>query len=302
MREQPPHSKVIMKNKELRDKLFASGVQALQKITDKQNETYICPICIRRFSRQALRDKKLSLDHVPPASIGALIKILTCKECNNTSGNSIDANMANHNKVGKFAHAVLNNRDEESEFRVKLNNSLNYDLKIKKNYFELSPSGNDPDSLKKFEIILNDFKNKKTWNRCKLTLSYYVKLNPWLAKVGDLRTAYLIAFAAFGYKYALRARLHCVREQIWNPREHLLDHFHSPIIDAAQKNHVLAIANKPFEFVFVQFNQTRVFLPWINGPTDVYKELASFAFEKDSQISGSEIPWPKYPHYRLDYT
>jgi hypothetical protein len=46
--------------------------------------TYVCPICRKPFTVEALDDGRLSKEHVPPQSVGGYELLLTCTECNNT--------------------------------------------------------------------------------------------------------------------------------------------------------------------------------------------------------------------------
>jgi hypothetical protein len=44
---------------------------------------YGCPLCLRLFRRDQI--DQLSLDHVPPKSVGSKLKVLTCKTCNSVA-------------------------------------------------------------------------------------------------------------------------------------------------------------------------------------------------------------------------
>ena len=49
---------------------------------------YGCPLCLCLFSRDQIED--LSLDDVPPKTVGAKLKVLTCEACNSTAGHQLD--------------------------------------------------------------------------------------------------------------------------------------------------------------------------------------------------------------------
>jgi|SRR5580700_4903832 len=53
--------------------------------------TYVCPICRKPFTVEALDDGRLSKEHGPPQSVGGCELLLTCTECNNTAGTKLDA-------------------------------------------------------------------------------------------------------------------------------------------------------------------------------------------------------------------
>ena len=53
--------------------------------------TYVCPICRNPFTVEALDDGRLSVEQVPPQSVGGRELLLTCTACNNTAGTKLDA-------------------------------------------------------------------------------------------------------------------------------------------------------------------------------------------------------------------
>ncbi|MDP1817276.1 MAG: hypothetical protein Q8K92_22660, partial [Leadbetterella sp.] len=80
---------------DLRRKLFHKFSNHLKFIMEKGfipklelqfQDTYICPVCLRQFSEDALeRDapNMLTAEDAPPASLGGRKIALTCLECNN---------------------------------------------------------------------------------------------------------------------------------------------------------------------------------------------------------------------------
>jgi len=52
--------------------------------------TYVCPICRKPFTVEALDDGRLSKEHAQPQSVGGH-EFLTCTACNNTAGTKLDA-------------------------------------------------------------------------------------------------------------------------------------------------------------------------------------------------------------------
>ena len=56
-------------------------------------KSYICPLCIRLFTEKDLDQAVkncLTLEDIPPKSLGGKPILLTCKECNNESGTKLD--------------------------------------------------------------------------------------------------------------------------------------------------------------------------------------------------------------------
>ena len=132
-----------------------------------------------------------------------------------------------------------------------------------------------------------------------LTPQVRLKLRP--SKISDLRAGYLVAFAAFGYRYALDRRLDPVRQQILNPEEEIISGFWSFLGRSAPTMRKLVFTSEPFEALLVIIDKTLITLPWIKGP-DVYK-LTSPTQAEDRRIKfrGTEIRWPSQLQMALDF-
>lgn len=60
------------------------------------DKTYVCPLCLDQFSEESLLQNSvnpLTLEDVPPVSLGGHANILTCKRCNNLCGQTIDSHL-----------------------------------------------------------------------------------------------------------------------------------------------------------------------------------------------------------------
>lgn len=70
------------------------------KITSKGyiggQEYYLCPIALTLHARDDIKTGQLTIDHVPPKSLGGKPLILTNKEINNTDGQSSDKKLLNY--------------------------------------------------------------------------------------------------------------------------------------------------------------------------------------------------------------
>jgi len=58
-----------------------------------KHPTYICPICLKEFGPLDEGENHLTLEHVPPETLGGKANILTCSKCNNEAGYKIDAHL-----------------------------------------------------------------------------------------------------------------------------------------------------------------------------------------------------------------
>src|SRR4051812_45260602 len=75
----------------IRSEVLQPGVKITDEIGDVRdlddpilNSWYVCPQCSRAFHHSAIvmKPPALTLEHVPPESVGGNTLVLTCKECN----------------------------------------------------------------------------------------------------------------------------------------------------------------------------------------------------------------------------
>lgn len=83
-------------NRLILENLFEIYSKSLNLIDPKIGESFVCPICLNKFSRNAIDRRSLSLEHVPPKCIGHSIVTMTCTECNNSVGNHLQNQMKNY--------------------------------------------------------------------------------------------------------------------------------------------------------------------------------------------------------------
>jgi hypothetical protein len=88
-----------MKPAEWRERRFVEGSAALRRYfaaigrsdaLPPTGEYYVCPCCMRVHGREALSDGALTIEDVPPKSVGGRRLVLTCKQCNSTAGTRLD--------------------------------------------------------------------------------------------------------------------------------------------------------------------------------------------------------------------
>lgn len=57
------------------------------------DELYLCPISLNLYSIESLKNKELTIEHVPPKSLGGKELVLVAKEVNNTDGHTSDKDL-----------------------------------------------------------------------------------------------------------------------------------------------------------------------------------------------------------------
>ncbi|MFA5816346.1 MAG: hypothetical protein WC865_12065 [Bacteroidales bacterium] len=182
---------------------------------------YICPLCLNGFEESTLDQKHqnpLTLEHIPPSSLAGRPMILTCKNCNNKSGEKLD-------------HLILTSFTAEAFLAGKKNMPINAKISINdQNRFSVSAeiSGD-----KEFEFLAQG-KNpryarsqmdslKTDWQNSRMKLSFQVPAKGQVA-IGLLRIGYLRAYSFFGHALLIDANSSRLRNQIQNPNESNLPH------------------------------------------------------------------------------
>lgn len=81
--------------------IFSNNLELLKNhpkfdLKGEKTTGYICPLCFKIFDKNGLSkeyDDYLTLEDVPPKTLGGNVKLLTCKVCNNEQGSSLDKHL-----------------------------------------------------------------------------------------------------------------------------------------------------------------------------------------------------------------
>lgn len=192
----------------LREKLFKLYSDNLKMVIrygnlpiDHTSMPYICPLCKMGFSKDDIKSangvSNLTIEHIPPQSVGAKEIVLTCKSCNNEHGSKLDSQFHRKLEVEKFFNLTPGEK-MKAEFMV--NENVNT-----RGYFKLNENGgvdilfDGKRTNPKFEKQLIDFVEN---NSSKQSVSINFKLyNKQMARLSLLRAAYLWAFCKLGYAF-----------------------------------------------------------------------------------------------------
>jgi hypothetical protein len=246
------------------------------RVEPDEEDTYFCPICLSLFTREEGLSNKpeycLTLEDVPPASLGGKPLILTCKACNSWAGAELDSELGKKLNLEKFVKGSLNSSlntrlflDEKTHLAAKIRHHgetglfLEYDNEAKRS---------DRKNVTKFEEQLTS----KSLGKFKLRFTGFRLRRP---EVALLRIAYLFAFSRFGYGFLANLNLEPIRDQIRKPDENIL----------------------PPSEIFVDYPKEAVGVNIITAP----KELQSFLVVFDLTISdntsrhGVVLPGPTEP-------
>jgi hypothetical protein len=108
-------------NKQLRRRLrwFDEGAPILRLVLDRSGlgdmlpadgDFYACPCCLMAYPREAAEAGTLTEEHVPPKQLGGRSLLLTCKECNHTSGTNFDAHAVTRSHADDFVRGKVSRR------------------------------------------------------------------------------------------------------------------------------------------------------------------------------------------------
>ncbi len=186
------------------------------------NKTYICPICLRQFSEEALVADGtmdfLTEEDAPPASLGGTRIALTCKRCNSECGHKID-----------FQLKELLEYDENRRFVPGKAQFGTIDFQGKPVTVQIVSEGggqlkaihklktNNPQTLKAFIASVKSgstlvFNHKRH------------RLDSRKINYAILKTNYIITFSKFGYIFLLDPAYDIIRRQILHPEEKFISH------------------------------------------------------------------------------
>ncbi len=291
---------------------FNLGARAFAKafptILPEHDDTfYVCPLCMYAFTRQAIAAGSVTLEDVPPKSVGGKPLVLTCRRCNSRSGHELDAHVR---RAEDLVAGITGTLGRPQRVRivmgdVKLNALLETSADPRRRMLITGlPNNNAPKVRQAFEDHLERATGPgRRWDG--LTVEFYGEAySPSRADIGWLRAAFLLAFALFGYRYALNPALASVRRQIATPTEKVIERFKIALPPPFPSRRAFIRIQEPewLDALAVQFGRHVVFLPHTNDK-DFYERLDRGARDCGSEtvhFQGTEMPWPTGPAHRLD--
>ena len=278
---------------------FDRGAEALRRITGDPEATYGCPLCLEWVGN--IDD--LSFEHAPPASLGGKAIALTCKACNSLAGHTVDAEMRQFENIVDFGRQTL-----RKPLKVTFGtggSTMAALLTTEDGGVQVGglPANTNPVAHRAVVAHLKALAEAGTWEGQWMTVTWKGRWTPQGVRAGWFRSAYLVAFAAFGYRYILRPQINIVREQIRRPDIELAPR--AVMFDASLDpgSRQLALIERPrtLESVYVTIGRFAVLLPGLSNDRDVYVQIASRKrWPPRGSFSGTGYPWPSGPQHRCD--
>lgn len=184
-------------------------------------DSFICPICMNIIN---VEDKdNITLEDVPPESVGGRPMLVTCAKCNNDlGGGKLDCYL--HNELLVY-HLVKHpeNTTYKATFTlngVKIKGRARLENNSGKPKWHFTIDTNDRVNYPNFREELEN-----NWDGCNLQVDFNITSTKRIdeySNISILRSAYLMAFVNMGYMYILLENLDKVREQIQNRDKDIL--------------------------------------------------------------------------------
>jgi len=295
-----------MKEGALKRQFFKKGAAALRNLIEIDQECYCCPICKRLYPYEGFDSGELTIEHAPPEKVGGKPLALTCKKCNSVAGYSIDKAVVQRQRQLDFTRAIMG---QKSDFKGRGTFSfggekLNISFEVDNGIPSIKPLKeiNDPKKLKNNKDYMMQLKQTGIWGRQEFSITsddnYHIKHS----NVGDLKTAFIICFAFFGYTYALHKRLSPVRKQIMNYSEEIINGYWLPSDPKVTQKHFICLTETPIVGLAVKLDNSTIFLPWLDGPEDFYKHLEENYIDKGPfTFQGRIYNWPISLEMNMDF-
>lgn len=281
-------------SRDLKRRLFRAGAAAASKVLNT-NGLYYCPLCAKGFETEAIDSGELTLEHVPPKSRGGRGIILTCRKCNSTAGYMSDAHLARREKLNAFVETLIQKREGDGGMARlvvgdrEVNASVHYDGKV--TVLNVLSRHNDPAATHGFSEELR--RRAESNERLEINLTAKERYHKRLVDVGNLRAAYLICTAAFGYSFAFAPALRGVRAQINEPTRDLLPPWSVRMTEQINRQRI-AVSDAA-GIVLVSYGSDCVMLPWPSRGEEGFREASAAAVVgKRVTYPSVEWEWPTF--------
>jgi hypothetical protein len=296
-----------MNQPDLREQFFARGVEAFKRLTGSMKDVYVCPICERDFTHDAVVNRTLTIEHVPPESIGGTKMTLTCKTCNSTAGSEVDSEVQHRDDIMQL-HKMMFQKVGSFSTRARLEIDgvelhVQFDVVEGEVKISVLKDINNPAKFQAQMEYLQGLQESGKLEEVVLRLTPRIRFHIWRSQVSDLRSAYLAGFAGFGYTWAMHHALDPIREQIRSPDKHIVEHAWILRPRGFPPQNLIRGLREPAEGLAVFVGMTVVLLPWFTSPTDFYQRVGqSFTPERKLSIEGELLGWPEGMEMVVDFS
>ena len=184
-------------------------------------DAFICPLCLSIINKE--NTDNITIEDVPPESVGGQPILVTCAKCNNDLGGKVDCYL--HNEL--LVHHLLRHPENESFKTTYTLNGIQIKGRMRINTisgflkYQFTIDANDRAN---FPLFTTELENN--WDGCNLLVESEITSTKRIdeySNISVLKSAYLMAFSKMGYMYILQDNLEKIREQIHNRDKNILD-------------------------------------------------------------------------------
>jgi hypothetical protein len=199
-------------------RLFEAYASNLSICDPALQNVIACPLCLRKFTLDALESKILTEEHIISRELGGKLVTLTCKECNSSDGSELDSNLINEFRAldglsglsGKPFKGRVKMRDAKQDVEIYFSTGKSPKIRLVGDKQRVNPAS--------AQAIMQALEKEPKEVSFQVDFGY----SPQKANVAKLRAAYLLMFRYFGYEYILHESLKEVRQQILSPGQDII--------------------------------------------------------------------------------
>ena len=280
----------------------------LNDVLPSGEDCYACPCCLMAYPREAVGAGVLTIEDVPPKSVGGRPLLLTCKRCNNTAGSDFDSHAATQADAEDFFRGRVTGRPLPMTSHVD-GIPLRGIAQRTDNGVQLFgvPKQNDPNvQAAHFEAL--DALVEGGIPATNYSFTIHTRFDEARARISWIRAAYLAAFAALGYSYIFRGVMDPYRKQLQQPDVELVPTHVLRDPNASPEVRRILLVDRPDELrcVAVVMGERTVFLPGIFEPMTSDELVEAFKAKQAEgdrlrvDLGGKKVPWPNRATYFMD--
>jgi hypothetical protein len=260
---------------------------------------YVCPVCLKAFSEEALTARVLTREHVPPRSVGGKRMVLTCEECNSKAGHSADSDLRREADIYDFATGNL----PETKLALKTKSGhVPVRMSVAPSGIQMFgvPNATHPATHLAVMADFEDASKPDGWQDFKFSVEFRA-FSAKRAAASWLRAAYLAFFSALGYRFVFRPELDVVRHRIKHPDHPEPATFRIVRPEVSHQPMLVRVEGPDvFRSYAMVYGRHVVFLPRYND-RELYDRLARQP-DTNAMFNGIEYPWPsKGPTFFHDH-
>ena len=183
---------------------------------------FVCPLCRAGFCADALdgASPSLTLAHIIPDCLGgrAGSATLSCVQCNNDNGASIESYLLERFKYEDWEHGygkkTARMTGEFGSIGIELTRSA------PTSGWDIHPleKHSNPRSLEQYRSWMDNLAHAPNQDP-KLSFTWTIRNRPAAVSAGICQSAYLTMFAYFGYDFAFREQYEKYRNHVLNPSQ-----------------------------------------------------------------------------------